>query len=101
MRPVVPRKPYARPEAFNPKITLLTAPKRFFELFSYTREEVEDMIKENVYAKPIPWDEVKIHAACSGMRSTTAEYELQRLELGTFHDWDADPRIYSFHGRFA
>lgn len=95
--PTVPRKPYAKPEAFNPTITLMTAPERFFAKFGPTPEERHEMTKDNVYPESVSWEELKIHAAFRGFKSTTPEYEMQRLELGRTHEWDTHPM--SFTGR--
>lgn len=94
-------KTYKKPSSFTPAITLEVAPQRFFAKFGPTEKEVEELTKDNEYWIPPSWEEAKIRAAFAGLCVTTVEYELMRLELGTFHDWDADPRIYSFEGRFG
>ena len=46
------------------------------------RAEVEAVAEE--------WERLKVLAACNGLRTSTADQELQRIELGCVYLWDKE-----------
>lgn len=86
----VPQKPYPKPEAHNPRITLMSAPERFFAKFSEKNEGGTRKWQAGC------WEEMKVRASLIGISPTTHEYEMQRLELGTTHEWDTSPFSFAW-----